>query len=268
MALDAGPSGTATHHDVFAKMLMAAGEDNSDSSDCIHTPHTLPSPTIYPFVDENTVAKLELCRERVELHARLKNIYKIVLELVEAHWKISAKVISALPALGKVLNAQMWSIQMGLNMSIQGNAVKCTQWRCVYVSNQKQAVWNYMYVTKYMLFRWLFIQLARLTYILLSRLAFKAKLLYANVNVGEDICPWTQKVNAFVMCGLKWAAQTYGYTVPNCLYKIRNIDMRLCTETHIALLSHLWMYYYWCIEKLLHVCMYNIPLLIQIGSNP
>lgn len=94
MALDAGLSGTAAHRHVFDKMLMAAGGDNrSCSSDCIHTPHTLLSPTVYPFVDKNTVAKPELCGERVELHDLLKNIYKIVLELVEEHWKISAKAI-------------------------------------------------------------------------------------------------------------------------------------------------------------------------------
>lgn len=38
-----------------------------------------------PLVDKNTVAKLELCRERIEVHAHWKNIYKVVLELVEEH---------------------------------------------------------------------------------------------------------------------------------------------------------------------------------------
>lgn len=108
------------------------------------------SPTVgkYPLGGKkNAVAKLDLCRERLLLRTH----YKVVLELVEGYGASGPEPFQRCLRLENCYMHRCDSYRWVLNMSSHGNAVKCTQWQYMYVSNQKQAVQNYIYVPKYML---------------------------------------------------------------------------------------------------------------------
>lgn len=66
------------------------------------------------------------------------------------------------------------------------------QWQRGDGSSPTQAAWNDGYVTKSTL-GWLFVQPKGLTDLLLSRLAFKTKLLHVNAGVRKDVSVWTHK---------------------------------------------------------------------------
>lgn len=110
--------------------------------------------------------------------------------------RITPWAISVLSALGKWLSAQLWSVQMGWNPHIPGRAAKCRQWQCGDQSNPTQAACSDGDVPKSTL-GWLFVQPERLTDVLLSRLAFKIKLLCVNADVRKDVrkevSPWTHE---------------------------------------------------------------------------
>lgn len=76
-----------------------------------------------------------------------------------------------------------------------------------------------------------------------------------------------RRVEVFVICKFKWAAQTYGYKLPNCLYKTRNTEMWACRETQAALHSLFRVYCFGGTDRLLHVWVHTLPPLTPVGSR-
>lgn len=171
---------------------------------------------------------MELCSERIRPHTHCG----AVLELVEEYGASGPEPFQRCLHFANCYMHRCNPYRWVLNMSSHGNAVRRTQWQYVYVSSQTQAVWNYIYVPKYMLCC-LSVQPARLDYLLLSRMVYETKLLCKCMLMQckrRSIPMNTEPRCVFMIHRLKWATQTRGYRLPKYLYKTQNTGMCLCTE--------------------------------------